>query len=78
MIEIDSAFTKPRTLSGEIIKKEIVCDEILSLEDVCNWLGVSERTVIRYVEEYDFPCRKMGTTRLFGRKAIIDWVNNPK
>lgn len=78
MIEIDSAFTKPRTLSGEIVKKEIVSDEILSLEDVCNWLGVSERTIIRYAEEHKFPCKKIGNTRLFGRKAIIDWVNSPE
>lgn len=75
MIEVDSVFSSPRTISGEIVKKVVACDEILSLEDVCNWLDVSERTLLRYIDEHGFPCRKIGNTRLFGKKAIIDWVN---
>lgn len=78
MIEIDSAFTSPRTISGALLNKTVVCGEVLSLEEVCNWLGVSERTIIRYVEEHKFPCKKIGNTRLFGRKAIVDWVNSPE
>ena len=76
MIEIDSAFETPRKFQVESIEKRVVqCDEVLSMEDVCNWLGVSERTIMRYIEEYNFPCKKVGKTRLFGKRSIIDWVN---
>lgn len=77
MIEVESIQSLPQRYSCEITKKIVECDEVLSLEDVCKWLGVCDRTIMHYVEEYDFPCKKVGKTRLFGKKAIIDWVNHP-
>lgn len=77
MIEITRT---PRRYAAEVElnrKPSYKCDEVLTMEDVCSWLGVCERTILRYIEENGFPCKKVGKTRLFGKRSIIEWVNSP-
>ena len=78
MIEIESTFTQPHRYHAELYKKRFECDEVLSIVEVCSWLDVSELTLMRYVEEHNFPCKQIGKTRLFGKRAIIDWINQPE
>ena len=61
----------------ELVNKTYKCDEVLTMEDVCAWLGLSEGTIIKYIEEYKFPCKRVGNARLFGKRSIIEWVNSP-
>ena len=49
-------------------------DEILTLEQACNLLNVSERTMIKLLRENNLPARKIGREWRFSRKALINWI----
>lgn len=49
-------------------------NEILTLEQACDLLNVSVRTMIKLLREEHLPARKIGREWRFSRKAIIDWI----
>ncbi|MBI1319103.1 MAG: helix-turn-helix domain-containing protein [Candidatus Hydrogenedens sp.] len=49
--------------------------EILTLEEVADYLRVSERTVYDWANKGDIPCGKIGTTWRFKRSEIERWVD---
>ena len=49
--------------------------EVMNLEEVASFLGVSAATIKRLIEEDGFPCRKVGERYLFGLRAVVDWIN---
>ena len=49
-------------------------NEILTLEQACEFLNVSERTMIKLLREDHLPARKIGREWRFSRKALIDWI----
>ncbi|WP_411168445.1 helix-turn-helix domain-containing protein [Clostridium sp. MB05] len=49
-------------------------NEILTLEQACGFLNVSERTMIKLLREEHLPARKIGREWRFSRKALIDWI----
>lgn len=49
-------------------------NEILTLEQACEFLKVSERTMIKLLREDHLPARKIGREWRFSRKALIDWI----
>lgn len=49
--------------------------EILTLEEVANYLRVSERTVYDWANKGEIPCGKFGTSWRFKRSEIERWVD---
>lgn len=48
--------------------------EILNMQEVCDLLNVSEKTMIKLLKEEDIPARKIGREWRFSRHAIIHWI----
>lgn len=50
--------------------------DILTLEEVAQYLRVSERTVYDWAQKGDIPCGKLGTSWRFKRSEIERWVDS--
>jgi len=50
--------------------------DILNLEEACEFLSVSERTLIKLLREEHLPARKIGREWRFGRQALINWISS--
>ena len=50
--------------------------EILNMQEVCELLSVSEKTMIKLLKEENIPARKIGREWRFSRTAIIEWIGN--
>lgn len=50
-------------------------NEILTIEEVAEYLRVSVRTVYDWAQRGKIPCGKMGTSWRFKRQEIENWVN---
>ncbi len=50
-------------------------DDILTIEEVANYLRVSERTVYDWAQKGEIPSGKIGTVWRFKRSEIESWVN---
>ena len=50
--------------------------EILTLEEVADYLRVSERTIYEWANKGEIPCGKLGTTWRFKRSEVEKWVDN--
>lgn len=48
--------------------------EVLNAEEVAVLLGVNRKTVYEYAGRGTIPCRRLGTRLLFGRAAIMRWL----
>lgn len=47
---------------------------ILNIEQATEFLGVSEKTLIKLLREEHLPARKIGREWRFSRSALIDWL----
>lgn len=54
-----------------------ISDEVLSVDQVAELLGIDRKTVYDHANRGRIPCRRLGRRILFGRRAIIDWLNKP-
>jgi len=50
--------------------------EIMTIEEVAEYLRVSERTVYDWAQKGDLPGGKLGTTWRFKREDVENWVNS--
>lgn len=50
--------------------------EIMTIEEVAEYLRVSERTVYDWAQKGDLPGGKLGTTWRFKRSDVENWVNS--
>jgi PTS system nitrogen regulatory IIA component len=60
------------TLPGKTMAEH----EILTLEEVADYLRVSERTVYEWANKGEIPCGKLGTTWRFKRSEVEKWVDS--
>ncbi|MEA4847302.1 MAG: helix-turn-helix domain-containing protein [Clostridiaceae bacterium] len=51
-------------------------DDILNLEQAIEFLGVSEKTLIKLLREEHIPARKIGREWRFSREALISWLSS--
>jgi excisionase family DNA binding protein len=51
-------------------------DDILNLEQAIEFLGVSEKTLIKLLREEHIPARKIGREWRFSRQALISWLSS--
>lgn len=49
-------------------------DDILNLEQAIEFLGVSEKTLIKILREEHVPARKIGREWRFSREALLHWL----
>ncbi|MFL0251431.1 helix-turn-helix domain-containing protein [Clostridium neuense] len=49
-------------------------DDILNLEQAIEFLGVSEKTLIKLLREEHVPARKIGREWRFSKEALIKWI----
>ena len=49
-------------------------DDILNLEQAVEFLGVSEKTLIKLLREEHIPARKIGREWRFSREALLSWL----
>ena len=54
-----------------------ITDEVLSVDQVAEMLGIDKKTVYDHANRGRIPCRRLGRRILFGRRAILDWLNKP-
>jgi PTS system nitrogen regulatory IIA component len=52
-----------------------MADDILTIDEVAQYLRVSERTVYEWAQKGDIPCGKIGTVWRFKKTDIEKWVN---
>ena len=50
--------------------------EIMTIEEVAEYLRVSERTVYDWAQKGDLPGGKLGTTWRFKREDVENWVDS--
>ena len=51
-----------------------MADDILNLERAVEFLGVSEKTLIKLLREEHIPARKLGREWRFSREALMRWL----
>ena len=51
--------------------------EVMTAEQVAELLGVDKKTIYDKANRGQIPCRRLGRRMLFGRRAILDWLNQP-
>ncbi|MBN2641773.1 MAG: PTS sugar transporter subunit IIA [Victivallales bacterium] len=51
-------------------------NDILTIEEVAEYLRVSERTVYDWAQKGEIPCGKLGTTWRFKRSEIENWIDS--
>ena len=49
-------------------------EHILNLEQAVEFIGVSEKTLIKLLREEHIPARKIGREWRFSRDALIGWL----
>ena len=48
--------------------------EIMSIETVAQYLGVSERTIYRLMKKQSLPASRVGAQWRFEKKALDEWL----
>lgn len=51
--------------------------ELLTVDEVAALLGIDRKTVYDHASRGRIPHRRLGRRILFGRRAILDWLNQP-
>ncbi len=51
-------------------------NDILNLEQAVEFLGVSEKTLIKLLREEHIPARKIGREWRFSKEALINWISS--
>ncbi len=49
--------------------------DIMTVEEVANYIRVSERTVYEWAQKGEIPCGKLGATWRFRREEVENWLN---
>ncbi|PFG07855.1 MULTISPECIES: helix-turn-helix domain-containing protein [Marinobacter] len=51
-------------------------DQIMTLEELANYLKISKSTVYKLAQEGRIPGQKLGKQWRFGKQAIDDWLSH--
>jgi excisionase family DNA binding protein len=54
----------------------IIDSNILNIEQATEFLGVSEKTLIKLLREENIPSRKIGREWRFSKDALIQWISS--
>ncbi len=66
---------KPHSDTTDIERsKPDALPEILTVEEVAEWLRVNRKTVYEAASRDEIPCRKIGRILRFSREAVVQWL----
>lgn len=51
-------------------------DRWLSISEICNYLGVSNDTVYKWIDKYKLPAHRMGRHWKLKKNDVDDWVKS--
>jgi len=54
--------------------EKLMKDRLLSVDDVCEYLGISRDTAYRWIEEKGLPAYRLGRLWKFKKQEIEEWV----
>lgn len=72
--ETRRAMTKRATLTAAEVEN---LPESLNADQVAALTGLNRKTVYELAGKGGIPCRRVGSRVLFGRRAVLDWLNKP-
>jgi excisionase family DNA binding protein len=49
-------------------------NQILNTREAAEYLGVSKKTLLKYVRSGELPARRLGRSLRFLRSTLIDWA----
>jgi len=49
--------------------------EVLDAPSAARFIGVCESTILDLASRAEVPCKRIGRRIIFGRRALVDWVN---
>lgn len=49
-------------------------DRWLSVDEICEYLGVSSDTVYRWIDRFDMPAHRMGRLWKFKKYQVDSWI----
>ena len=52
----------------------VIEDRWLSVEEICNYLGVSNDTVYKWIDKYNMPAHRLGRLWKFKKEQVDAWV----
>jgi len=58
----------------ELFREVYMDDSILNVEQATDFLGISEKTLIKLLREEHIPARKIGREWRFSRAALTEWL----
>jgi excisionase family DNA binding protein len=50
-------------------------DDVLSVGDVAELLGMHPKTIYRAAKRGQIPCRQVGRKLVFSRSAVLSWLH---
>lgn len=58
----------------ELFREVYMDDSILNVEQATEFLGISEKTLIKLLREEHIPARKIGREWRFSKTALTEWL----
>ena len=58
--------------------EDIMEDRWLSMDEMCEYLGVSDDTIHRWIKTKKMPATKIGRCWKFKKNLVDDWADNAK
>jgi len=49
-------------------------DRWLSVDEICQYLGISRDTVYKWIDQKDMPAHKLGRLWKFRKEEVDDWI----
>lgn len=49
-------------------------DRMLSVRDLCNFLGISAPTAYKLTEEPGFPVLRIGRRKIISQRGLMEWI----
>ena len=59
---------------GIIMSENNIQDRWISLQEVCDYLGVKRHTIMRWIDQRNMPSSKVGKLWRFKTADIDEWV----
>ena len=67
----------PTTIKGLRVYRGIEMeDRWLSVDEICQYLGISRDTVYKWIDQKDMPAHRLGRLWKFRKEEVDEWVRS--